>query len=465
MKRSLILFAALSATVATPLVAQLPTTPPPIGAPKAFKLPATESYTLANGMRVTLVPYGIAPKAVVSLRTFTGNITEGEDTWLSDMTAEMMKEGAGGRSATDLAAAAAAMGGDLTTSVTAQQTTIGTQVLSEYADDAVGLVAAVAMRPDFPASEFGRVKANYERRLVQLLAQPGTLANVALARATYGTAHPYGRLLPGATQLAGYTIDDVKSYYAANFGAKRSHLYIAGRFDSAAVKAAIAAAFDGWAAGPDRLSLPATAKPGPQVILVDRPGAPQSTLRLAFPAPLAGSEADIDTRVMNALLGGSFSSRITTNIRESKGYTYSPSSGISFQPENAQWVFNADVTTTVTGPALKEVFSEVRRLQSEAPAAEETAGIRNYLAGTFAIANSTAPAVVNTLATRDTLRLPADWLDRYVPAVLAVTPAELSEAAKALPLDKMTLVVVGDLKTVEPQLRALPELRASTFKR
>ncbi|WP_257845033.1 pitrilysin family protein [Sphingomonas sp. J344] len=167
---------------------------------------------------------------------------------------------------------------------------------------------------------------------------------------------------------------------------------------------------------------------------------------------------------MNALLGGSFSSRITRNIRENKGYTYSPGSSVALLPTNAVWTFNADVTTAATGPSLTEVFKEIRELQATPPGDEEAAGMRQYMAGLFVIQNSTAGALVNTLATRDSLGLPRDWLENYVPATLAVTNAQISEAAKRLPLDKMTLVVVGDLKVITPQLQALPELKGVEFK-
>jgi predicted Zn-dependent peptidase len=202
------------------------------------------------------------------------------------------------------------------------------------------------------------------------------------------------------------------------------------------------------------------------VILVDRPDAPQTTLRLAFDAPLAGAPGDVPNRAMNELLGGAFSSRITTNIREDKGYTYSPGSDTAFAPGDALWTFEADITTDVTGPALKEVFGEIRRMQTEAPSAEESKGIRTYIAGLFAIQNSTSNAVIGTVAGRDLLGLPADWLETYIPAVLAVTPEQMRDAAAAnLPLGKLTLVAVGDLAKIKPQLEALPELRACTCRR
>ncbi|WP_213980627.1 pitrilysin family protein [Sphingomonas sp. dw_22] len=463
MKRALLAFTAMLA--ATPALAQDGFPPaPPISDPKPFKLPATETYALPNGMQVTLIPYGVAPKTVVSLRIRAGNATEGEDTWLSDLTGQMMKEGAGGRSAADIAAAAAGMGGQVDVGVGQQTTQVTTNILSEYAPDAVALVSDVALRPDLPAGEIARVKANLGRQLSVALSQPGTLADAALARRIYGPNHPYGRTIPSQAQLAAYTIDQVKAFHAGQFGARRAHLYIAGRFDAAAVKAAVAKAFGGWAAGPEPLKLASPHTPGPQVLLIDRPGAPQTTLRLTFDAAPAGSDADIPQRVTNSLLGGAFSSRITTNIREDKGYTYSPGSGVAFNPGDALWSFEADVTTEHTGDSLHEVFKEIRRMQAEPAAQEESKGIRTYMAGLFAIQNSTSGAVVGTLANRDVLGLPADWTERYVPAVMAVTPEQMLASAKAdYPIEKLTLVVVGDLKTVVPQLKAQPELANLPF--
>jgi zinc protease len=266
--------------------------------------------------------------------------------------------------------------------------------------------------------------------------------------------------------VKGYTLDDLRRFHDANFGARRARIYVAGRFDSAAVKAAIAATFADWAPGPERLRLPATPHPGPGVLLVDRPGAPQSTLRIAYPAPPAGAPADIGFRVANALLGGSFTSRITHNIREVKGYTYSPFSLVDFHPGESVWEFDADVTTAVTGPALHEVFGEIRRLQTDAVPDDEATGIRTWLAGTFVLQNASPGGLIASLANRDFHGLPADWLTSYVPNVLAVSSADIQRLAREqFPLDKATLVVVGDLATVEPQLKALPELQGVTFQR
>lgn len=456
--------AAALALVCSPVAAaaqDFPTQMPPAGEPPSFVVPAAETFRLPNGMQVTLVPYGFVPKALISLRIYSGNLDEGEDVWLSDLTGQMLREGAAGRTGAQIADAAAAMGGNLEVGVGVHETVLSLNVLSEHADEAAALIADVARRPDFPQSELERVRSSLLRNLSVAQTQPQAAAEAALAASYYGD-HPYGRLFPTDAQLKAYTVDDIRRFYGANFGAQRARLYVAGRFDPAAVRAAIEQAYADWAPGSERLRLPPSPRPGPQVVLVDRPGAAQSTIRLAFPAPVAGTSGDIPLRVTNALLGGAFSSRITSNIREAKGYTYSPFSGITLNAGESLWTFDADVTTDVTGPALKEVFYEITRMQDEFVPEPEGAGIRQYLAGLFILQNASPAGVINQLSIRDFHNLPPTWLETYVPSVLSVTSAQMQESARTnLPLERMTLIVVGDLKKIRPQLSKLPELRGS----
>ena len=438
---------------------------PAVSPPEAFALPQTETYALANGMKVTLIPYGLTPKTVVSLRLGVGNINDGDHTWLADVVSDMLVEGAGDLTGPQLAEAAAAMGGGLSTGVGMHDTRISLNVLSEHGPDAVALIADVARRPTFPESELGRVIESLQRSVAVSRSQAQGQAGAAMVATLYGQDHPYGRYFPTAEQLGGYTLDMVRAFHRDHYGARGAHLYIAGQYDPAAMRAAVEAAFADWAAGPAPLSLPVTANPGPRVVLVDRPGAAQSTLRLVFPGPSIGAEGDIPLRVTNTLLGGSFNSRITRNIREDKGYTYSPGSSLVFQdPRETQWVFNADVTTDVTGASLSEVFHEIRTLQAQPPSAAEASGARTYMAGIFVLQNAAAAGVLGSLAQRDLFGLPQDWLEAYVPSIMSVTPAQIRAAAASyLPLERATLVVVGDLATVRPQLEALPELQGAPF--
>ena len=466
LRRSILAVAALAIAAQSPgLAADYPPLPA-VGPTKPFTVPPAEAYQLPNGMRVTLVPFGQVPKATVYLVVDTGGIDEGPNTGLANLTSQMLREGAGGHKGSELAATAASMGGSLQVGAGLLQTTAAIGVLSERAGDAIRLIGDVAEHPDFPASEFDRVRDNYLRSISVAKSQPQTAADVALAAAYYGADSPYGRNFPTDAQAKAYTIGDVQRFYRENFGARRARLYVAGQFDSAAVKAAIEQTFGNWAPGPEAHKTPPMPKPGPRVILVDRPGAPQSTVRLAFPAPVAGSPNDIPFQVTDALLGGSFTSRITRNIREVKGYTYSPFSYIDLNPGEGRWQFDADITTDVTGPALKEVFGEIRRLQTEPVPDAEATGIRTWIAGTFVLQNASSGGLIGSLSQRDYYGLPANWLTTYVPSVLAVQDNQLGQLARQyMPLDKMTLVVVGDLAKVEPQLKALPELQGWQFER
>jgi predicted Zn-dependent peptidase len=158
-------------------------------------------------------------------------------------------------------------------------------------------------------------------------------------------------------------------------------------------------------------------------------------------------------QITNSLLGGAFSSRITSNIREDKGYTYSPFSSISTRYKDAYWVQSAAVTTDVTGPALKEILYEIDNLRENPPPAKELNGIKNYAAGIFVLQNSTRNGLINVLSYLKLQDLPENYLTDYVSDVFAVTPEQVSEVAKTyLREEDMTLVVVGDRGRVSEQV-------------
>jgi predicted Zn-dependent peptidase len=190
------------------------------------------------------------------------------------------------------------------------------------------------------------------------------------------------------------------------------------------------------------------------VHVIDRPGAVQSSVLIGLPVIDPTHDDYVPLTVMDSLLGGAFGSRITKNIREDKGYTYSPFSDISTRYRDAYWVENADVTTNVTGPSIKEIFAEIDRLQAEPPSEAELAGIRNYLAGTYVLQNSSRSGITNQLMYLDLHGLPASHANEYVKKVHAVTPAQVSEMArKYLKDETATIVVVGDRNAIEEQLK------------
>ncbi len=428
--------------------------PPEGAAPRAFTLPAHEVYALPNGMKVTLVPYGIIPKVTIGVTVNAGGVDEGSaHRDVANMTASLMKEGTATLTSSQLADEAARMGSSLTLAAGVTQTEADLDVLSEFGPDAVGLIADLLQHPRLPESELARLKNDRLRQIAIGLSRPQTLAEIRFSKILYGD-HPYGVVLPTEDDVKKITIDDIRSYVHANFNASRAHIYVAGRFDSAAMKKAIADKFSGWAKeGSPRVAEPPVVEPHHVLEVIDRPDASQSTLLVGLPVPPPASPDNIPIGVMNALLGGSFNSRITANIREQKGYTYSPYSFIQRRYHDAYWAESADVTTKFTGPSLKEIFGEIQRLSSEAPTDKELKGIQSYLSGIFVLQNSSRSALINQLEYVDLQGLGEDYLKNYVSKVNAVTTDDVQKmAAKYIRPDQMTIVVVGDKAKIADQL-------------
>ena len=451
-KAKLPLALATAALLALPAFGQKQA-PPAGGPPKPFTVPAHETYTLANGMKVTIVPYGIIPKVSLSLALRAGNLNEpSEREGLADITGELLKEGTASLSATALAESAARMGGSLGVAVNADESSLDIDVLSEFGPDAAKLLADVVQHPLLPESELARIKSNELRHIAVAKSQPGQIALARFRKLMYGD-HPYGVVLPSEESINKTTIEDARKFFAGNYGAARAHLYVAGRFDESAIKKAIDAAFSSWAKG----SAPVENVPKPKtqrlLDVTDRPNAPQSTVIVGLPVAAATSPDNVPLGVTNALLGGSFGSRITSNIREKLGCTYSPFSQVSRRYHDAYWAETADITTDCTGKSLGEIFGEIQRLQKEAPSAAELQGIQSFLSGLFIIQNSSRSALIGQLRYVDLQGLGEDYLKTYVQKVNAVTPAEVQAmTTKYIKPEEMTIVVVGDKSKISDQL-------------
>jgi len=428
-------------------------TPPPGGEPKDFTLPEKTVVNYDNGLQLVMIPWGAIPKATVSVIIKTGNIHEGEDQiWLSDLVGDMLEEGSTSKSANEIADEIAGMGGGLNIGVGQHTTNAGTSVLYEFTPDAIKLIADVLMNPAFPESELDRLIKDRQRQVNVSLTRPQPKARQAFMSTIYPD-HPYGRIYPTEELLSTYTIDGIKEFYNNNYGAQRTTIYVAGKFNEAEVKKAVEATLAKWRKGTEPGYPVAEPHTTDSIQIIDRPGAPQSTLMFGLPVADPSDPDWIPLSVTNALLGGSFGSRITRNIREDKGYTYSPSSSVNANYKSAVWYEQADVTTDVTGPSLREITKEIYRLQDEAPSAEELEGIQNYQAGIFVLQNSTPNGIIGQMVLMDIHQLDESYLSNYVKNLYAVTPKQVQDITKKyLTPEKMTLVLVGDKKVIEKQI-------------
>lgn len=455
MKRQLFTF--LSAMFVS-LCAVAIETPPAGSEPAAFKLAPTRDIQLDNGLTVTFIQYGKTPKTTLRLVTDTGNVDDGDKHAVSDIAYRLLTEGTQTRSARDIAEAAANMGGQVETSVGPNASYVQLDVLSEFGADAARLLADLAVYYQFAQDDLSRAINNFVRDLKVQKSQAQGQATEALYAAIFGQ-HPYGRIFADEQRVEQLSLQDINAFLASNLVARRSHLYVSGLFDEAVVEKAIRDAFASMQPGTPRALQQPTLSPEASLVFIPRENAPQSTLRLGLPVVDPAHQDYIALTTMNTLLGGSFSSRITTNIREEKGYTYSPRSVVSDRVKAALWYQQADVTAEATGPALSEIIKEIQRLQNEAPSTEELQGFKNYISGIYVLQNSSRTAIINQLWFLKSHGLPLSRLETYVQQVNALTPQQISAVAKRyLTLDKMTLVVVGD-DSVKSQLAEVPELK------
>lgn len=427
--------------------------PPAPGTPEDFRLPETRTFSLDNGVDVTLVPFGTTPKALVQLVVRAGNADESaEEVWLADLMGDLLREGTTSRTAEQINREVAGMGGSLNVGVGADETTLGGEVLSEFAPDMVQLVADVVRNPAWPEAELPRLKTDRARDLAIARSRPQAVAQERFLSLMF-PEHPYGRLFPNDEQLASYTVDQIRDFHTRTVSPGRAHLYVVGQFDEAAVETAVDQAFADWAGDAPITRTPPEPGSARAVHLIDRPGAVQSSIYLGLPVIDPSHDDWIRLQVTNTLLGGAFTSRIVRNIREDKGYTYSPSSTVGTRYRTAYWAQVADVTTEFTGASLTEIFKEIDRLRTQPPSDEELQGIKNYLTGTFTLRNASRGGLASTLRMVNLHGLPQSYLEDYVSNLQAVTPEDVRRMAEQyLDPTRMAIVVVGDREVIESQL-------------
>ncbi|HLP75233.1 MAG TPA: pitrilysin family protein [Bacteroidales bacterium] len=445
---TVIIFSFISAA----LVSQTSQMPAP-GKPEDFTVPKATTFKLDNGMSVTLVPFGNIPKATVSLIVRAGNLNEPEnETWLADFTGNMLKEGTRTRTGRQIADEAASMGGSITVSAGVETTSVSGDVLSEFTPDMVRLIADVAMNPSFPDSETGRLRNDMLRDLSIQKSQPSNIAFELFSKVLF-PGHPFGRLFPDEPVVKSFTAEKARDFYNSNFGAERSHLYVAGLFDMKKVEQAIRDTYSTWIKGEEPLiNVPSRTKTH-KIYFADRPGAPQSVIDIGLPVVDPTDSDYIPLILTNSLLGGSFTSRITMNIREDKGYTYSPYSRVLTRYRTGIWMQFAEVQTDVTVPSVKEIMYEIKRLTDEPVSEKELEGVKNYMSGIFVLSNSTRAGIISQLAFLDLHGLDISWLNSYISRIRAVTVQDVQDVMKKyFNPGEMTIVIAGDRKKVGKEI-------------
>jgi zinc protease len=433
-------------------------TPPTAGASRALTVPLPKSFSLPNGLTVLLNERPGLPivSATLALKTGSGANPVAKP-GLANFTAAMIDEGTATRSSLDIANEAAQLGGTLTTGSTADATQASVTALSRTFPQMLTLLADVVRHPSFPDAEVERQRASRLGQLVQQRENANAVASAVTAAALFGTSHPFGftELGTEASNKA-MTADDMRAFWKQNFVANNAALVVSGRISETELRPLVEKAFGDWQRGTPVVA-PAAAPDTTRakIVLVDKPGAPQSQLRgvtLAAPRATPDYEAML---VLNDTFGGLFSSRINLNLREAHGYTYGANSQFVFRRTPGFFVVATGVRTDVTAPALSEVAKELAKMREGATPDELTLA-KDSIVRSLPSEFETSSRVTTTTANLFLYDLPLDYYARAQGRFSAVSAAQVTAAAqKYLVPEKTFFVVVGDRAKIAADLEKL----------
>lgn len=439
----------------------LPAELPPFGKDKPLAVPKITQQTLPNGLQVWVVPRNGIPRVdfVLALRGAGFGADAADAPGRAKLLAGLLAEGTTRRSSRQIAEAAQAMGGGLSATASNDGISIAANALASQADGMAHLLAEVARQPAFPDGEVQLAKVNALQGLKAASTQPSFRAAKALDGAIYGS-HAYGRTQETEAAINAVTAEGLRAEHARRFRPDRALLVVTGRIDAAEALKLARAAFGDWRASGEPLpELPPPAASAPvQRLLLERPGSVQATLRLGRPGMPASADEQVALRLTSTILGTGFSSRVNTNLREEKGYTYGARAGGQSWRVGGAITGGADVRNEVTGAAITEYIKEYRRIGAEPVPDAEMAMNKRYMAGTYLVTNQLQGAVARQLAGNWMVGLPADFLGRFVPALQKVTTAEVQAVGrKYFDPDQQSWVVVGDAAKIAEQLKAFGE--------
>jgi zinc protease len=435
-------------------------TVPALTAPrKAKKLTVAERVT-DSGLRVIVVRKPGVPIAEVRLRLPFASARPTQPA-RSALLADTMLTGAAGHDRSGLAAAVQTLGGDLSVGVDADRLMVAGNVLATNLPELLGLLATVLIDATYPADEIATERDRLVEKLSIARSRAGVVASEALARRMWGE-HPYARDLPQPDAVAATTPAQVRRLHADMARPNRAVLVIVGDVSANRVLDQVEAAFAGWTGEAPHGRIPALpeTEPGP-LLVVDRPGSVQSSLRMGAPAVPRADERYPALQLANLIFGGYFSSRWVENIREDKGYTYGPHSRIEHNVLGSSLLFDVEVATEVTAPALLETLYELGKIASLPVTETEVDSVRQYAIGSLALSTATQAGLASTLSALAVFGLGLDWVIEHPRRLAAIGVDEVSAAAaEFLAPARLTSVVVGDAQTITEPLAVLVPVTA-----
>jgi len=432
---------------------------PEPGPARPFAFPPIEKSVLPSGLRVWTVRHPQVPVVALVLLVVRGASADpaGKD-GLAALTADMLDEGSGSRSAIEMHEALARLGAQFDTDIGSDATAVSVTTLARVAAGALALLADVVARPALKDADFDRVRQLRLHRLKQLRDSPGAVADRAFLKLIYG-ADPYGHSPIGSeVSLASLTVDDVRGFHAQQIRPSAATLIAVGDCDHASMARLVREVFGDWsgvAAG--EASPSQELPPRTRLCVVPRPGAPQSELRIGHVTVARDTPDYHALAVANTILGGQFVSRINLNLREDKGFTYGARTAFELRRRPGPFVLQAGVQTAVTARAIEESIGEITGMRGGRPVtAEELAfGVATLTRG-YARNFETADQLARAVMQLSLYDLPDDYYVQFVPRIEAVTREEVARVmARHLDPQRLTTLVVGDLGSIGQELGRL----------
>jgi len=458
--RSLMAALAIAACTAAGAAAQ-DAERPVVGPERPFQLAPRVERTLPNGLRVIVTRQTSVPKVSAILTVMAGLANDPPDTpGVAQLTADAVQEGTNTRSSFQVREEAFGMGGSLSATAVQDYTALQIRGLTEFTSGLLDLLADVAMNATFPAQDVSILMQQRQQELMQENASPQFVSNREFRRALFGE-HPYARVTTTPEALQKITRDRLADFHRTYFRPNNAFLLIVGDVEPEQAFAAATKAFGSWAKGdvPKR-SFPAPPPlTGRRVVFVQRPNSVQSSISVGNFAVKRSDPRYYELSLANTIYGGAFNSRIVRNIREEKGYTYSPASILAGFGDAGVYRFAADVRNEVTGPTLTEVFKEMESLRADSARGAELNGAKSYMRGVFAIQTATQNGLANVLNTAFVFGLPKDYPETYRAKIAAMTPEDVKIGANALlGADNSVVVIVGDWAKVKDQLAGYKDI-------
>ena len=430
-------------------------TPPPPGPARPFPSPTITERTLPNGLLVVMAPTRGIPKltAVLSFRA-SASADRDKHPGLPQLAAGLLTEGTDTRTSRQIKEELRSIGAAIGSGTDVDLTTISGSTLSEFSGRFFDLLSDVAQHPAFPDAEVALAKDNAIQGLRQQRSSPDFLANERFQKAVFGD-HPYSFVTAGEAEIGAITRADLKSFASAYYVPSNAFLVVVGDIDVERTFAEISKSFGSWKGG----TAPAEPAPVPpqrdrrQIAFVNRPGSIQSVIMIGnstFPR----RDADyITVRTANIIYCGSFYSRLTKNIREEKGYTYSPFSSLSTYGRGGNFSAGASVRNEVTGPTLLEMFYELDKMRVLPVSAEELDSAKTFSKGSFALELADQNSLAFRINTVYAYGLAKDFIATFPQKIDAVTAEAIERvAAKYFDTYRCAVVVVGDWDKVRDQV-------------